>query len=158
MRNYLMERGRKNAACGVLKPLYGLSTACKGWYRAVSNFLAQECGGKVASLGKSVSSWAPGGTFVRIQKETPAPEQSQSRQNEFKVNGNFLNETKGTSMGLIAIHVYGLLISGPVTFLKYISFKMKENLKRAPLRGTNRLTSGRNWEKRLIHLILRGPP
>ena len=41
-----------NAAWELLKPLYGLSTACKGWYKTIRNFLIDECGGKIASLGK----------------------------------------------------------------------------------------------------------
>ena len=46
--------------------------------------------------------------------------------NEFKVNENFPNGEKRTAMGLIAIHVDDLLISGSDTFLEYITFRMKE--------------------------------
>ena len=43
----------------LLKPLYGLSTSCKDWYKAIRDFLSEECvcvcgGGKVTSLDKSV--------------------------------------------------------------------------------------------------------
>ena len=46
----------------LLKPLYGLSTACKDWYETMRDFLAAECGGggggEVTSMGKSVFFWA----------------------------------------------------------------------------------------------------
>ena len=41
-------------ACELSKPLYGLSTPCKDWYRTVRNLLSEECGGKATSLGESV--------------------------------------------------------------------------------------------------------
>ena len=47
-----VEKG--NIARKLLKPLYGMSTACKDWYGAIRNFLANECGGEVTSLDKSV--------------------------------------------------------------------------------------------------------
>ena len=31
----------------LLKPLYGLSTACKDWYKTIRKFLAEECGGRL---------------------------------------------------------------------------------------------------------------
>ena len=45
---------KDNAARALLKPLYGLSAACTDWYDAVRDFLENRCGGKVASLDKSV--------------------------------------------------------------------------------------------------------
>ena len=48
---------KDNVAWELLKPLYGLSTACKDWYKTIRNFLSKECGGKVAALGKSVFFW-----------------------------------------------------------------------------------------------------
>ena len=45
---------QENVAWKLLKPLYGLSTACKDWYRTLRNFLIEECGGKATSLDKSV--------------------------------------------------------------------------------------------------------
>ena len=47
---------QENAARGLLKPLYGLSTACKDWYETIRDFLANECGVcvGVTSLDKSV--------------------------------------------------------------------------------------------------------
>ena len=46
-----------NVAWELLKPLYGLSTACKDWYKTIRNFLSKECGCNVASLDKSVCFW-----------------------------------------------------------------------------------------------------
>ena len=43
-----------NVAWKLLKPLYGLSNACKDWYNTIRNAQANECGGEVASLDKSV--------------------------------------------------------------------------------------------------------
>ena len=42
-----VEKG--NSARKLLKPLYGLSTACKDWYRTIRDLLANECvwGGKL---------------------------------------------------------------------------------------------------------------
>ena len=48
---------KDNVAWKLLKPLYGLSTTCKDWYKTIRNFLSKGCGGKVASLGKSVFFW-----------------------------------------------------------------------------------------------------
>ena len=42
-----------NFAWEILKPLYGLSTACEYWYKTIRNFLANEFGGNVTSLDKS---------------------------------------------------------------------------------------------------------
>ena len=39
------------------KPLYGLSTECKDWYKTIRNFLSEECRAEVTSLGKSVFFW-----------------------------------------------------------------------------------------------------
>ena len=50
-----------NAAWKLLKPLYGLGTTCKDWYRAVRNFSIEECGGEVAPLDKSVFFWTQEG-------------------------------------------------------------------------------------------------
>ena len=48
-----------NVAREILKTLYGLSTACKDWYKTIRNFLASECGGGGdTSLDKSVFCWA----------------------------------------------------------------------------------------------------
>ena len=46
-----------NVAWGLLKPLYGLSTACKDWYETIRNSLLGECGGNVTSLGGLVFFW-----------------------------------------------------------------------------------------------------
>ena len=37
----------------ILKPLYGMRTACKDWYDTIRDFLSKECGSHVASLDKS---------------------------------------------------------------------------------------------------------
>ena len=47
--------GKDNMAWEILRPLYGMSTSCKGSYETIRDFLAGECGGEVTSLGKSVS-------------------------------------------------------------------------------------------------------
>ena len=57
------------------------------------------------------------------------------------MNGNSPKEEKRTSMGLIAIHVDDLLISGSDTFLEYITFRVKGNLKVDTSEGTKQLTS-----------------
>ena len=36
---------KDNAARKLLKPSYGLSAACKDWYKAIRDFLVSECGG-----------------------------------------------------------------------------------------------------------------
>ena len=51
---------KDNVARKLLKPLYGLGTACKDWYRAIRNFRACECGWEVTSIDKSV--------FLRTQQ------------------------------------------------------------------------------------------
>ena len=99
-------------ACELLKPLYGLSTACKGWYRTLRNFSIEECGGKVASLDKSVSFWTKEGFSYDYGRNYRDPNRANLGNNEFKANGNFLEETKRNVIGLIAIHVGDLLISG----------------------------------------------
>ena len=43
-----------NAARKLLKPLYGLSTACEDWCGTIRYFLAKECAADVTSLYKSV--------------------------------------------------------------------------------------------------------
>ena len=53
--------GQGNVAWEILKPLHGLSTSRKDWYRTIWNFPIEECGGKVASLDKAVFFWAKGG-------------------------------------------------------------------------------------------------
>ena len=108
---------QKNVAWELLKPLYGLSTACKDWYRTIRNFLTDECGGKVASLDKSVFFWTQEGFSYEYGRKFRDPNKTNLDKNEFKVNGNFPNEDKRTAMGLIAIHVDDLLISGSGTFL-----------------------------------------
>ena len=45
----------------LLKPLFGLSSACKDWCETIRDFLARECGVEVTSLDKSV--------FLRTQQE-----------------------------------------------------------------------------------------
>ena len=50
--------GKANVSRMLLKPLYGLSTACKGRHKTIRNLLANECGGKATSLDKSVFSRA----------------------------------------------------------------------------------------------------
>ena len=45
---------KDNVSWKLLKPLYGLSTACKDWCETILDFIAQECGAKVTSLDKWV--------------------------------------------------------------------------------------------------------
>ena len=66
--------GNGNAACKLLKPLYGVSIAYKCRYETIRDFLAKECGWEVASLDKSVFCWARqwfeyglGGVISRLQ-------------------------------------------------------------------------------------------
>ena len=80
---------QENAAWGLLKPLYGLSTAYKNWYRTIRNFLTEECGGKVTSLGKSVFFWTQEGFSYEYGKKYRDPNKANHDKNEFKANGNF---------------------------------------------------------------------
>ena len=45
---------KDNVAWKLLKPLYGLSTACKDRYATIRDFIPNEFGGKATSFGKSV--------------------------------------------------------------------------------------------------------
>ena len=86
-------------ACELLKPLYGLSTACKDWYRTIRNFLTDECGGKVTSLDKSVFFWAQEGFSYEYGKRYRDPNNANLDQSEFKINENFPNKIKKNSDG-----------------------------------------------------------
>ena len=77
--------GQENLAWELLKPLYGLSTACKDWYRTIRNFLTDECGGRVTSLDKSVFFWAQEGFSYEYGRRHRAPNKA-NLENEFKVN------------------------------------------------------------------------
>ena len=44
--NFLTEIAKGNVDWELLKPPYGLSTACRRWCEAVRDFLAKGCGGK----------------------------------------------------------------------------------------------------------------
>ena len=107
---------QENVAWKLIKPLYGLSTACKDWYSTIRNFLTDECGGKVTSLDKSVFFWTQEGFSYEYGRKYRDPNKTNLDKNEFKVNENFSNEEKRTAMGLIAIHVDDLLISGSDIF------------------------------------------
>merc|ERR1712112_657617 len=102
---------------------------CMDWYRTISNFLTDECGGKVASLDKSVFFWTQEGFSYEYGRRYRDPNKNNIGKNEFKVNENFPNEEKRIAMGLIAIHVGDLLISGSGNSLEYITFRMKDNSK-----------------------------
>ena len=85
---------QENVAWKLLKPLYGLSTACKDWYRTLRNFLIEECGGKVTSLDKSVFFWTKEGFSYDYGRNYRDPNRANLDNNEFKANDNFLEETK----------------------------------------------------------------
>ena len=78
---------QENAGCELLKPLYGLSTTCKDWYRTIGNFLTGECGGKAASLDKSVFSWEQEGISYEYGRRYRDPNKTNLDKNEFEVNG-----------------------------------------------------------------------
>ena len=71
----MVEKG--NADWALSKPLYGMSKARKDWCETIRDFLEEECGGEVASLGKSVChcdqrgfGYGMGGNFATPIKQT----------------------------------------------------------------------------------------
>ena len=112
-------------AWGLLRPLYGLSTACKDWCKTIRDFLIYECGGKATSLDKSVFFWAQEGFSYEYGRRYRDPDKTNLGKNEFKVNKNFPNGGKRSAIGIISIRADGVLISGSDIFLEYISFRMK---------------------------------
>ena len=67
-----------NAACGLLKPLYGLNTPCKDWYRDIRNLLLENAAERPHRLVNQYSSGRKKVSRMRRQ-EIPGPEQSQHR-------------------------------------------------------------------------------
>ena len=110
----------------LLKPLFGLSTACKYWYKAIRNFLLNERGGEVTPLAKSV--------FFRTQQcfeygyGMGFRDKNTSNLDKVTLEGGARisgHANKEIPFGIIAIHVGDLLISGSEMFTEYITRSMK---------------------------------
>ena len=123
--------GRKGRyIVGSIKPLYGLSTACRDWCEAIRDFLENVCvcvGGVVTSVGKSIFFWDQQGFGYGYGGEFRDPNSANLDKGILKANGNFETIDKSKVMGAIAIRVEDLLISGNDVVIEYISKRMKEN-------------------------------
>ena len=117
---------KENSARNLLKPLYGMSTACKGWHETIRDFLEKECGRDVTSLWKSVLCWAQRGFDYGYGEKFRAPDQTNLDRCILKVNENSETDGERKSFRIIVIRCGDLLISGSDGFIEYISWKLKE--------------------------------
>ena len=106
----------------LLKPLYGLSTACKYWYKTIRGFLANECvcvcvGGSY-SLDKSVFFWTQHVFGYEYGGGFRDPNSPNLDNGILKVIENFETIEQRKVLGVIAIHVEDLLISGVDVFYR----------------------------------------
>ena len=109
----------------LLKPLCGLSTACEDGYKTIRDFLANGRGGEVTSLDKSVFSGLNRGFGYGYGGKFCDPNSPNLDKGILKVGGNFETRDKRKALGIIAIRVDDLLISGSAVFIEYISKRMK---------------------------------
>ena len=79
------------------KPLYGLSTSCRDWYRAIMDFLLGEWRGKVTALGKSVFFWAQQGFEYEYVEEFRGKNPLNLGHGIFKIN----DSSKPTKGGML---------------------------------------------------------
>ena len=116
---------KDNVAWGLLKPLYGLSTACKDWYKTIRNFLSKECGEKATSLDKSVCFWTQQDFGYEYGKGFMGKNWSNLDHGIFKINEFFETKEQKDVIGFIAIRLGDLLISGCGMFIEYATQRMK---------------------------------
>ena len=117
-----------NIARKLLKPLYGLSTACKDWYKTIRDFLAKECGPDVTSVNESVFSPTQQGFDYGYGVKFRDPNLPHPDIGILKVNDNFETDDKREVLGIIAIRVSDLMISGSdlsIVYISTISFRIK---------------------------------
>ena len=100
-----------------------------------------ECGCRVTSLGKSVFFWTQQVFSYGYGKELRDKNLLNLDQWILKINEFFETNEKRDVIGLIAIHVDDLSISGSETFIRYITQRMKENSRRIAMRKMKRPTS-----------------
>ena len=118
-----------NVVRNLLKPLYGISTACKDWCGAVRDFLANECvcvcvcG--VTSLDKSVFFGTQQGFDYGYGKGVRDQNTPNLDKGILKANQDFETSEQRNAIGIIAIRVDDLLVSGNGMSVVYISQKMK---------------------------------
>ena len=65
--------GCGNAACELLKPLYGISTDCKDCCATIRDYRAKGCGWGVSSMDRSVFPWTQQGFSYIYGNEYRAP-------------------------------------------------------------------------------------
>ena len=118
---------KDDVAWELLNPLYGAITACKDWRGAIRDFLAEEFGWGVTSLGKSVFFWAQQGFGYGYWEKFRGPNLANLGKCILKANGNVETIDKMEVLGIVSLHVDGLLISGSIDFTDYISWEMEEN-------------------------------
>ena len=112
----------------LLKPRYGLSTDCKDWYEAIRDFLANDCvcvwAGEVTSLDKSVFFWTRQGFDYGYGRGFRDQNNTNLDKRIFKAIEDFDTSEQRNVIGVIAIRVDDLLISGSDMFIEYIPHKM----------------------------------
>ena len=120
MRNFRMvwAGGVGDVDWEISKPQYGMSTSCNDWYGTVRGFLAEECGWGVTPLDKYVFPRSPQWFGYGYEKQFRYPNQTNMDNGILKANVNFEAGEKRKVLGIIAIRVDDLLISGSDGFVE----------------------------------------
>ena len=129
---------KDNVEWNLLKPLYGLSAACKDWDDAIRDVLAIERGAECTSLDKSVSFWTQQVFGYGYGKGFRDQNTSTLDNGILTTNEDFETSGERDVIGIIAIHVGDLLISGNGMFAEYITHRMEENWRRRAIRKMKR--------------------